>query len=141
MDQLRRPRRSAGREILSLHESNAQAASGGVESDATAGGAAADHKNVERVGGASADEGRFLDGSRRDCGVGIDDPPPHGVEGGSAAAIGGRDGGSQGGAGGSGGGDAGDAGEAAEASAAGGHWGAERRGGSRKRMEVSYGGG
>lgn len=65
MDELGRPRRSAGREILSLDKTDAESARSGVQSSTTAGSPAADDEDVKGVSGAGADQGGLLDGARR----------------------------------------------------------------------------
>lgn len=91
MDELGRPRGSAGGEILSLHKPDAEAASGGIQRDAAAGRPAADDEDVEGVRGAGADQGGLLDGARRHCGEGVRNSLPDIGEGrsGGAAVVGG----------------------------------------------------
>jgi hypothetical protein len=49
MDQLRRPTRRAGGEVLALYEPDTQTAGSGIESDADTGDPAADDENVEAL--------------------------------------------------------------------------------------------
>jgi hypothetical protein len=55
VDELGRPRRGADRVVGALHERDRVAPGGGVERDARAGDAPADHEDVERLGGKCGD--------------------------------------------------------------------------------------
>lgn len=90
MDELSRPRRSAGREILPLHEPDAEPAGGGIQRDAAAGGPAADDEDVEGASGAGADQRGLLGGARRHGGEGVGDSVPDVGERGAAVAGGDR---------------------------------------------------
>ncbi|KAL3635564.1 hypothetical protein CASFOL_020111 [Castilleja foliolosa] len=58
MDELSRPRRSAGREIIPLNKPDSKPTRGGIQSDAAAGGATADDEDVQEVSRAGADQSR-----------------------------------------------------------------------------------
>ena len=66
VDELGGLRRRARGEVVALDERRAKAAGGGVEGDADAGDAAADHQDVERVVGESAQGGGPIEPARAD---------------------------------------------------------------------------
>lgn len=94
MYQFSRPRRSPRREVLSLHQSHAEASGRGVQSDTAPSGPTANNEQVEGVYGAGPDEGRLLHGPQRDHGALVGYFPLDGARGGGAgSAVVGGDGG------------------------------------------------